>query len=107
MAYVHDRDGLAACPDDPARVAPPDFNDSKPADLSDMLSVLAGRSQHTTQGRTAGQLAIALADMRFFHDLPHGAVLEILRHVAKNASTDWRYTRGHLIDYLEEIQGES
>jgi len=106
MAYVLDRGGIAACPDDPARVAPPEFVGSAPADLNDMLSVLADRYQYTNDGRNAAQIATLLVDSDFLNDLPFPALLEILRHVARNSSTDWRYARGHLIDLLDEIGSE-
>lgn len=90
--------------DDPARVA--DFIEPAPTNPTDMLSVLADRYQYTNDGRNAEQLATILIDNDFLADLPFGALLEILRHVARNASTDWRYTRGHLVNILEEIGGE-
>ncbi|HWK69998.1 MAG TPA: hypothetical protein VNS29_04070 [Burkholderiaceae bacterium] len=105
MSYVLDRDGLAACPDDPARVA--DFIEPTPTSPTDMLNVLADRYQYTNDGRNAAQLATILIDNDFLVDLPFPALLEILRHVARNSSTDWRYTRGHLVNILEEIGGES
>lgn len=101
MSYVLDRDGLAACPDDAARVA--DFIEPTPASPTDMLNVLADRYQFTNDGRNAAQLATILIDNDFLTDLPFPALLEILRHVARNSSTDWRYTRGHLVNILEEI----
>lgn len=107
MSYILERDGIAACPDDHMRVGLPDFQEPKPADLTDMLNVLADRYQYTNDGRNAAQLATILRDSDFLGDMPFPALLEILRHVAKNASTDWRYARGHLINLLEEIQDES
>lgn len=98
MSYVAERDGLAACP--------PDFHEPSPTSLTDMLNVLADRYQYTNDGKNAAQLATALVDVDFLADMPFPALLEILRHVARNASTDWRYARGHLVNLLEEIGSE-
>lgn len=104
MSYVLDRDGIAACPDDAARVA--DFIEPTPTNPADMLNVLADRYQFTNDGRNAAELETILSDCDFWKDMPYLARGEILRHVARNASTDWRYSRGHLIDLLEEIGSE-
>jgi hypothetical protein len=104
MSYVCERDGLAACPDDAARVA--DFIEPTPTSPTDMLNVLADRYQFTNDGRNAAELETILSDNDFWNDMPYLARAEILRHAAKSASVEWQHTRKHLVDLLEEIGSE-
>jgi hypothetical protein len=82
------------------------FAEPQRVSIQNALDVLADKTQFDPNGKTSSGWVIALSDADFFNDLSFEMKQEIARFVAKNNCVALRRIRQHLVDTLEEIEGE-
>lgn len=101
---------LAAWPEDKNRMggpgeAPGDHDiEPEPIDVTDALNVLAQRYQFDRYGRNLPEIAVALKDNDFIHDISFDVLVELLKFVAANNCVALKQTHTYLVDALEGLE---